>query len=122
MAFRPSKKKRHRKDYPEPGITLTSIVDIFICLLLFLLQSYSSSDAVVVSDESFHLPTSASQADPVPALTIKVNNEVIVLDNEKVVNVSQVIQNPDLLIRPLFQGLLERAGQTKRISTKNATV
>jgi biopolymer transport protein ExbD len=119
MAFRPSKIKRHRREHSEPVITLTSMIDIFICLLLFLLQSYLASDEVIVSDQSFQLPASQSQSDPVAALTIKVNNDVVVLDNEVIGSVPQFIKQEDLLIEPLYKQLIERAEQTKALASKN---
>ena len=79
MPFHPSKAKKHRAKRADPYLMLTPMVDIFIVLLLFLLQSYSSLEEIVVSDEDFQLPISTSKASPHSALTIKVNNEVVVL-------------------------------------------
>lgn len=122
MAFHPSKIKRHPKKKPEVYLMLTPMVDIFICLLLFLLQSYSSLDEIVVSDKDFQLPLSSSKVAPQSALTLKVNNQVIVLDGEVVASTQAAMKDPDLLIRPLFQQLLAKSESLKYIASKNQSV
>ena len=101
---------------------LTPLVDIFVCLLLFLLQSYSSSQEVIVSDDHFQLPVSAARQEPHVAVTVKVNGDVIVLEDKAIVSTKEVIQQTDLLIEPLYQGLMKQAGRSRFIASRNNSV
>jgi len=101
---------------------LTPLVDIFVCLLLFLLQSYSSSQEVIVSDDHFQLPISAARQEPHMAVTVKVNQDVIVLDDKAIVSTQQVIRQPDLMIEPLYQSLMKHAGRSRFIASHNSSV
>ena len=122
MAFYPSKIKRHRKKSSDANLSLTSMMDIFIVILLFLLKSYSATEQIIATDESFHLPTSESKMDPRASLNIKINRDVIVLGNEEIASSRHVLENPDLLIDPLYKRLLREADRSKFIASQNLSV
>lgn len=122
MPFRPSKRKRHKGKKADPYLMLTPMVDIFICLLLFLLQSYSSLEEIVVSEKGFQLPVSTSMVTPHSAVTIKVNTDVIVVDGEVIAKTGPVLQDPELMIRPLFQQLIEKSENSRFIASKNQSM
>ncbi len=74
MAFAPSKGKKHRFD--KPGIPmLTSMIDIMIVILLFLLKSYSSSGVLVQPAEGVDLPNSTVTNQPIKILSIIVGRD-----------------------------------------------
>jgi biopolymer transport protein ExbD len=54
MAFIPSKikKHQHRMDVPDAKLNLTSMLDTFTVLLIFLLQMYST-DGQLISPSNF---------------------------------------------------------------------
>lgn len=123
MSFRPSRARpNRRRRWTNPVLTLTPMVDAFVCLLCFLLQSYSMSESVVASDQTFHLPVSESRVDPRPAITIKVNNDVIVMDGAVIATTPGVLRQEELLIRPLFEALQKKADRSRFISERNQTV
>ncbi len=69
MAFAPSKGKKHH--FEKPGIPmLTSMIDIMIVILLFLLKSYSSSGILVQPAEGVNLPSSTVANSPLKIFTI----------------------------------------------------
>jgi biopolymer transport protein ExbD len=79
MAFAPSKGKKHRFD--KPGIpNLTSMIDIMVVILLFLLKSYSASGVLVTPAEGIELPTSTVTNEPIKVLSLVVTNEGVYED------------------------------------------
>jgi biopolymer transport protein ExbD len=122
VAHLPSKIKRHHRTLQEGKLNLTPMVDIFVCLLVFLLQSYSASQQVVTSDDYFQLPVSDARQEPHIAVTIKVNRDVVVLDDEVILDTHDAIRQEDLLLEPLYRSLAKKADRTRFISSQNATV
>jgi biopolymer transport protein ExbD len=94
------------------------MMDIFIVILLFLLKSYSATEEIISSSEAFQLPASESIIEPQPALTIKVNNEVILLDNIKVAKTQEVLESTHLDILPLYEQLKKHAKLNKFIAVQ----
>jgi biopolymer transport protein ExbD len=69
MAFAPSKGKKH--PFEKPGIpNLTSMIDIMVVILLFLLKSYSPSGVLVQPAEGVDLPTSTVTFEPIKVLSL----------------------------------------------------
>ena len=61
MAFAPSKAKKHRRRRnPSMVLQITSMMDIFTILLVFLLKSYSAEGQLVRIAEAIKVPTSTS--------------------------------------------------------------
>jgi len=81
MAFAPSKGKKHRFD--KPGIPmLTSMIDIMVVILLFLLKSYSSSGVLVQPAEGVELPSSTVTNQPIKILSIIVGQDGLFEENQ----------------------------------------
>ena len=62
MPFAPSKARRHARRSPrEMSLQITSMIDIFTILLVFLLKSYSAEGHLISVAESISLPVSTAQ-------------------------------------------------------------
>jgi len=75
MAFAPTKGKKYGRAR-EGGmeIKLTSMMDMFTIILLFLIKSYSVSGGLVQPTKYFELPLSARDKDPKKVTSILVAN------------------------------------------------
>ncbi|MBZ0271418.1 biopolymer transporter ExbD [bacterium] len=90
MAFPASKRKRIEGHLKKPEqLRLTSMIDMFTILLVFLLKSYSAVEFNVQISKDLHLPTSISQKLPVETVILTVAQNSVLVDGEVVANVDQ---------------------------------
>ena len=62
------------------AIRLTSMIDMFTILLVFLLSNYSSEGHIISVSEDLHLPESTSLMKPKVASVISLTSEWILVD------------------------------------------
>lgn len=110
-------------------IQITSMVDMFVILLVFLLKSFSTSPVQITPSKDLRLPTSIATADPQDVLKLVVAKNGIFVDDHKIidlnageVNAQDLDQGDNQFIRPLYQELDKQAQKTKGIAKVNDTV
>ncbi|WP_413944441.1 ExbD/TolR family protein [Bdellovibrio sp. HCB-162] len=93
-------------------LNITSMTDMFVLLLVFLLQSYSTSDVQINPVTGLRLPSSASQVNPTEAVKISLSQDELKIDETKIADVKnadflpQDLEDKDTnFIKPLFQEL-----------------
>ena len=69
-------------------IQITSMVDMFVILLVFLLKSYSTSPVQINASNDLTLPASTSVKDPIDALKLVVSKKGIFVDDKKIIDIS----------------------------------
>lgn len=96
MAFRNSIRHRRgrRKIQKEFDLQLTSMMDILVIILVFLLKSYSTSTNSFSSVPGIQLPISKTQDLPPDSLHLIVTPEAITFENERVI---EFVQSADSL-------------------------
>ncbi|MDG0817552.1 ExbD/TolR family protein [Bdellovibrio svalbardensis] len=94
------------------ALNITSMTDMFTILLVFLLQTYSTSDVQIIPETGLRLPSSASQSNPVEAIKISLSGEALKIDQTKIADVKnedflpQDLEEKDSnFIKPLFEEL-----------------
>lgn len=116
------------KQKPNFDLRLTSLLDMFTILLVFLLKSFSADGQIVTNTEDLHLPESTSQKPPRSAPIIAVTKEWIMLDDKPLIKVDDIKTGNDLLIKPLHASLRhsrelsEQLGQIDKRVGFNGTV
>jgi len=120
MAFIPSRIKKHRTGVAEAKLTLTSMLDTFTVLLIFLLQMYSTDGQLISPSKYLTLPKSNVEKPAEVGLDLVVSKNIILVNNEKVVamddvfaNKSEVVENG--IIKPLKERLLYYSSQAKKM-------
>lgn len=111
-------------------IQITSMVDMFVILLVFLLKSYSTSPVNISPSEKLTLPVSTSTKDPVDVLKLIVSKEGIFVEDKKVVGFNQAgqLETKDVdasdtqFIRSLYTELDTQASKSRKIAQANETV
>jgi biopolymer transport protein ExbD len=105
------------------SLQITSMIDVFTILLVFLLKSYSTETHLVQMAEAIRLPASTAKEAIQPAVAVAFNDESLYVDGELLLeDVSQFLPAEDLLIEPLYQVLSARADRTKEIAARNPSV
>jgi biopolymer transport protein ExbD len=129
MAARGMKKFLDRRAPGNFKIQITSMVDMFIILLVFLLKSYSTSPVNINPSSSLKLPSSTSATDPVDVLKVIVSKTGIFVEDSKVADIkdnqidqASVDKTDPQFIRPLYDELDKKAQKAKDIGKVNDTV
>jgi biopolymer transport protein ExbD len=86
-------------------LSLTAMVDMFTVLVIFLLQNYNVTGAVLYIPKEVVLPKAESTKDLKPAFVVTVSNKEVLLDRDVVATYESVSAQQDWMIQPLFDKL-----------------
>jgi len=93
-------------------LNITSMTDMFTIMLVFLLQTYSTSDVQINPEANLRLPSSASMLNPTEAVKISLSQDALKIDDTKIADVKnadflpQDLEDKDTnFIKPLFAEL-----------------
>ena len=105
------------------SLQITSMIDVFTILLVFLLKSYSSEGQLVQLAESIRLPVSTAQQALHPAVTVAFNGQALFVDGQLLIeDVASFVAGDDLLVQPLYDVLTDKARRTREIAAVNPAV
>lgn len=129
MARRGFKKYMDKRSPSTFKVQVTSMVDMFVILLVFLLKSYSTSPVQLTPSDKMVLPASSSTKDPLDVLKLMVSKDAIFVEDKKVmdlkgglVDVKDVDANDTQFLRTLYTELDVQAGKSRNIASKNEEV
>lgn len=115
-----NKKKARRK---VENIDITSLLDILVILLVFLLKSYNSSGVVLNVPKGITLPDSRSETANNPGVMIQVAKERIYVDDELILDVEEdlkqkkkIFGEKGRMLVPLYDILVRKKEEIKTIS------
>ena len=80
-------------------------MDILTVLLLFLLKSFVVGGEVVNPPAGVELPKSTAEAPPEESLVIAIDDQSILIGQERVASISEVVGSPSMVIAPLDEKL-----------------
>jgi biopolymer transport protein ExbD len=107
-------------------IQITSMVDMFVILLVFLLKTYSTSPVNITPKDGLRIPESNATADPVDVVKMIVGRDGVFVEDKKILDLdkghvpaAQIDTNDASFIRSLFEALDARAKLAKSISKVN---
>ena len=115
MAFIPSRIKKHDTGPKRVSLNLTSMMDMFTIILVFLLKTYSTEGQLIHPSENLTLPSSTVKNPAEIALDVVVSKEWIMVNNEPIVPLGAVTEQPGLIIEPLSRVLQRYATEAKRM-------
>jgi biopolymer transport protein ExbD len=76
-------RRRVKKDFE---LQLTSMMDMLIILVVFLLKSYATNSTAFATSSNINLPTSTAEELPADSVNLVIDPTNIVLDGEKIVD------------------------------------
>lgn len=97
----PSKKMKKRKRKKEEKLNITSMMDMFTIILVFLLKSYSAEGQLITPAQGLVIPTSYTELAAKPALEIKVSELEIAVGDRVVADVKSALAQKEMLIKSL---------------------
>ena len=121
MAFIPSRRKKHDTDPGKVRLNLTSMMDMFTIILVFLLKTYSTEGMLIHPSDLLTLPTSTIEKSAEVALDLIVSKQSVVVNHEEVARVKNVINQEGLIIPNLLKTLQVYAREAKRMEEMYGT-
>lgn len=113
-----NKKKREKSETID--VDITSLLDILVILLVFLLKSYNSSGVTLTIPAGIELPKSESQSLNNAGVMIQVSKDKIYVDSEIVLDTEsapkKIYDHGKRRIIPLYNELVKKKEQIKTIS------
>jgi biopolymer transport protein ExbD len=92
MAFRRSirsRRGRHRKVGEQFDLQLTSMMDVLVIIVVFLLKSYAASTTTFASVAGMKMPLSGSPDVPSESLQVIITPEGVTFENERILDFVQ---------------------------------
>jgi biopolymer transport protein ExbD len=112
MASRRRKFEPNIKKNSTFTLNITSMTDMFTIMLVFLLQTFTTSTVEITPADGVRLPASASSANPVEAVKLSLSGDSLRIDQTKIADVKNADFLPQDLetqdqnfIKPLFAEL-----------------
>jgi biopolymer transport protein ExbD len=115
MAFAATKRKRIMLTRKGPeNLKLTSLMDMMTVIVVFLLQSFSSTEFAVRASEDLHLPDSVNTKVPIESVQLIISRRAIVVEGKAVARVTdqyeiEGVEPLDLEIPPLYAALKKQS-------------
>lgn len=95
------RKKKTRKRVLLSALSLTSMVDMFSLLVIFLLQTFSSSPEIMAIAKGVELPTAGSGLELKDAPVLALSAEGVFLDQKWVGKTDELLRDPEPLMEKL---------------------
>ncbi|NQT25508.1 biopolymer transporter ExbD [candidate division KSB1 bacterium] len=122
MAFIPSRRKKHRGSRSgEVKLQLTSMMDMFTILLVFLLKTYSTHGQLINPSQDLTLPISEIQHPPEVGLDVTVSNDWILVNGRPVERIESVETLDGFVIPKLQTSLSAYAQHGQRLEEQYGT-
>lgn len=125
-----SRRQRYKPEIKKNttfALNITSMTDMFTIMLVFLLQTFSTSDVEITPVNGLRLPASNSTSNPVEGIKISISKELIQIGDKTLAHVkNQQVDNNDIdpkdknFIPKLFQALEEISKVNDRAALKAA--
>src|ERR1700733_10002961 len=91
---------------PIAELSLTSMVDMFTILVVFLLMNYSSTGEIIYIPKDVKLPKASQTKELKPAHIVTLTQTDVVLDKETVASLADVKAQKDWMITKLHDRLV----------------
>ncbi|MDX8386708.1 MAG: biopolymer transporter ExbD [Gallionella sp.] len=100
-------KRMDRRDVTAPTVTLTSLMDIFIVIVIYLLMNQALGVDIVAPPKVIKLPESVVEKTPRQTVVMTVSSKVIIVQGEQLATVAEVIASDKDYIENIGQRMVE---------------
>jgi biopolymer transport protein ExbD len=107
--------KRKIKRQGEAGLIITSLVDVFVIVLVYLIRSVSSEGSLMTSADNLVLPMSQRSKSPTEiSLTIIGDQKHITVDDVVLMDTELVRKQDSLLVKPVLDVLIKKREEERK--------
>src|SRR5512136_413263 len=95
--------RRRKRTTGTVKLNLTSMIDMFTLMVVFLLKNYSAQGQLVTPAQGLLLPTSSIEKNAGEALSVKISQTAIMVENDIVVDhaaYTALMGQKDFMIEP----------------------
>ena len=111
--------RRTRKYSEDVHFSLTSMMDMMTIILVFMIKNMDAEGQLLTQAENLILPISTSKIQPkTVSLTVVVDANYVIADNEQVVPTPDVLAQEDLLVTRLDEILKDRRAIEQELALK----
>lgn len=112
----PTRRRRRRGNFT---LRLTSMIDMFTILLVFLLNNYSAEGEMMTVAKDIELPTSTAEEPPKSSPIVMVTSQWLIFNGESLVPVSELLRGKSLLIPALSSELTRTRSVAEQLAALN---
>lgn len=109
--------RRRRRGSGVVKLNITSMIDMFTLMVVFLIKNYSSQGQLVTPATGLVLPTSSVETIAKEALSIMVSSNTIMVENEVVISPEQytaLLNQKSFMIDSLYTVLKKHCEEAKK--------
>ena len=100
-------KRMDRRDVHAPTVILTSLMDIFIVIVIYLLMNQAMGVDIVAPPRAIKLPDSIVDTQPRQTIVMTVGSRDVVVQGEPVATIAEVLASDDDYIKPVGERMLK---------------
>ena len=111
------RRRRRKRGDGTVRLNITSMIDMFTLMVVFLLQNYSSQGQLVTPATNLLLPSSTVEKNAGEALSVKVSQSNIMVENKIVIDAAgfaAIIAQKEFLVQPLYDVLKQYSDEAKK--------
>jgi len=108
--------RKPRRREPTFTLRLTSMIDVFTILLVFLLKSYSADGQIMTVSKELSLPISTSIKSPETSSIIMITEKMILVDGRPLMSVKDAIESKNLRLENLYKDLRAKRLMAESVS------
>lgn len=113
-------RRRNRRGSVVAYASMTSLMDMFTIILIFLLSTFSADTANISASSKFKLPDSTAKAPYKQRLGIQITTDEILVEGIAVTTVAEALKSKELLIPALHLVLEKEAKKSIFIAQSNS--
>jgi len=114
--------RRRRVKGGEMKLNITSLLDMFTIMLLFLLVNFSSRDELTNIHPDVDLPESTAELDSIKAIDVVLTKEQLLLENKVIMKLKKGKFPQDSLegdqIKPFYKALVELKKKNSKFESR----
>ena len=113
------RRRRRKRGDGTVRLNITSMIDMFTLMVVFLLQNYSAQGQLVTPATNLLLPTSSIEKNAGQALNVMVSKSNIMVENKIVIDAKaygDIMVQKDFMIQSLYEVLKKYSDEAKKSS------
>lgn len=121
---RAMRQSRRRRGGEEVKLNITSMMDMFTIILVFLIKNFSTEGAIVTPADNLTLPKSTVERKAKESLSVKVSRNTISVEDALALDnaaFETLTQQKEFMIQPLYDVLVRYADEAKKMASVSGT-
>ena len=121
---RAARQARKRRGGETVKLNITSMMDMFTIILVFLIKNFSTEGAIVTPADNLTLPKSSVERKAKEALSVKISRNSIMVENTQVIDensYARLLEQKEFLVTSLYDALVNFAEEGRKMASISGT-